>query len=124
VQDNGTKFHYSWLIILIDLVGRKEPNFLAFLDRKGKCYAARYESLWHAKDNKMQQENNTVFAMLLEELQQRIANVWRMPMEVVQDRKGILRFKAPHMDPGRKGSKEGMVINVILHHQGRGGLDS
>jgi hypothetical protein len=52
VQDNGTEFHYSWLIILIALVGWKEINFSAFLDRKGKCYATRYDSLWQAKDNK------------------------------------------------------------------------
>jgi hypothetical protein len=44
-QDNGTEFHYSWLIILITLVGRKEPKFSALFDRKGKFYAARYESL-------------------------------------------------------------------------------
>jgi hypothetical protein len=45
-QDNGTEFHYSWLIILIALAGWQEPKFSSFLDRKGKCYAARYESLW------------------------------------------------------------------------------
>jgi hypothetical protein len=68
-QDNETEFHYSWLIILIDLAGWKEPNFSSFLDRKGKCYASRYESLWQAKDNKNQRENNKVFVMLLEEIQ-------------------------------------------------------
>jgi hypothetical protein len=54
-QDNGTEFHYSWLVILIVLVGWKEPKFSLFLDRMGKCYVARYESLRQAKDNKMQQ---------------------------------------------------------------------
>jgi hypothetical protein len=64
-QDNGTKFHYSWMIILISLVGWQEPKFSTFLDIMGKCYATRYESLWKEKDNKMQQEKNIVFAMLL-----------------------------------------------------------
>jgi hypothetical protein len=59
-QDNGTEFHYSWIIILIDLEGWKEPKFSAFLDRKGKWYVTRYESLSEAKDNKNQQANNTV----------------------------------------------------------------
>jgi hypothetical protein len=54
VQDSGTKFHYSWIIILIALAGWQEPKFSAFLDRKGKCYVVRYESLWQAKDNKNQ----------------------------------------------------------------------
>jgi hypothetical protein len=49
-QDNGTKFHYSWLLILIALVGWKEPKFSSFLDRKGKCCAVRYETLWQEKD--------------------------------------------------------------------------
>ena len=34
---------------------------------------------------------------------------------------GIL---TPNVDPCRKGSKEGMARNEVLHHQGRGGLDS
>jgi hypothetical protein len=40
-QDNGTKFHYSWLIILIALAGWQEPKFSTFLDRVGKCYAGQ-----------------------------------------------------------------------------------
>jgi hypothetical protein len=33
-------------------------------------------------------------------------------------------IQAPHVDPSRKGSKEGMYRNVVLHHQRRSGLDS
>jgi hypothetical protein len=82
------------MIILIALAGWKEPKLSAFLDRKGKCYAARYESLWQAKDNKNQQANNIVFSMLLEEIQQHTTNVWCIPMEVVQETEGIAKFKA------------------------------
>jgi hypothetical protein len=32
--------------------------------------------------------------MLLEEIQQRTTNVWRIPVEVVQESEGIARFKA------------------------------
>jgi hypothetical protein len=53
-QDNGMKFHYSWWLILIALVGWKEPKFSYFLDRKGKCYATRYETLWQEKNPKNQ----------------------------------------------------------------------
>jgi hypothetical protein len=45
-QDNEIEFHYSWLIIFIALSIWKEPKFSAFLDRKGKFYAMKYESLW------------------------------------------------------------------------------
>jgi hypothetical protein len=81
-QDNGTEFHYSWLMILVALAGWQEPKYTAFITRMGKCYAARYESLWQAKDNKAQQENNAVFSMLLEEIQQCTANTWHIPREV------------------------------------------
>jgi hypothetical protein len=56
-------------MILINLAGWQYPKFPAFLDKVGKCYVVRYESLWQVKDNKMQQENNIVFSMLLEEIQ-------------------------------------------------------
>jgi len=62
----------------IVLAGWKEPKLSAFLDRKGKFYASRYESLWQTKDKKNQQANNTVFPMLLEEIQQHTTNVCRI----------------------------------------------
>jgi hypothetical protein len=76
------------------LVGWKEPKFSSFLDRKGKCYATRYETLWQEKDPKNQQANNTVFSMFLEDMQQKTTNVWRIPIEVVQGNEGISNFKA------------------------------
>jgi hypothetical protein len=78
------------MIILIALGGWKEPKFSAFLDKMGKCY----ESLWQSKDNKTHQENNIVSSMLLEEIQQRTMNLWRIPMEVVQETEGKAKFKA------------------------------
>jgi hypothetical protein len=53
-QENGTEFHYSWMIILIALAGWKEPKLSSFLDSMGKCYVNIYESLWQAKDNNTQ----------------------------------------------------------------------
>jgi hypothetical protein len=94
VQDNGTEFHYTWLIILIALVGWKELKLSTFLDRMGRFYASKYESLWQAKDNKAQQENSAIFAMLLEEIQQCTSKVWGIPMEVVKEIEGISKFKA------------------------------
>jgi hypothetical protein len=33
-------------------------------------------------------------------------------------------ISTPHVDPGHKGSKEGMARNAVLHHQGKDGMDS
>jgi len=60
----------------------------------GKFYASRYETLWKAKDNKNQRENNALFAIFLEDMQQKTTNVWRIHVEVVQEYKGISQFKA------------------------------
>jgi hypothetical protein len=69
-------------MILVTFIGWQEPKYISFITRMGKCYAARYESLWQAKDNKAQQENNAVFTMLLEEIQQCTANTWCILREV------------------------------------------
>jgi hypothetical protein len=34
-QDWGSKFHYSWLLILIGLIGWKEPVYNKYLERPG-----------------------------------------------------------------------------------------
>jgi hypothetical protein len=41
-QDLGTKFHYSWLMILIALIGWREPPYSYFCDRIGHFHAMVY----------------------------------------------------------------------------------
>jgi hypothetical protein len=36
-QDLGTKFHYSWLLILITLIGWREPQYTYFCERTSHC---------------------------------------------------------------------------------------
>jgi hypothetical protein len=50
VHDLGTEFHYSWLIVLIALIGWKEPTYSHFYDRVGQCRATRYKSLGSTSD--------------------------------------------------------------------------
>ena len=46
-QEKGRTFHYSWLIVLIALVGMKEPTEAQFVDVPSNMLgAARYASLW------------------------------------------------------------------------------
>jgi hypothetical protein len=48
VQDKRTKFHYTWLLILIALLAWREPNDTQFFGVKDKpCLDARYHNLWH-----------------------------------------------------------------------------
>ena len=50
-QEKGRPFHYSWLLVLIALVGWKEPTEAKFVDVP--LYmpgVARYASLWVSQD--------------------------------------------------------------------------
>jgi len=50
-QENKGSFHYSWLLILIALIGWREPVDSAFIDPiPGRYEAARYGSLWHSSN--------------------------------------------------------------------------
>jgi hypothetical protein len=44
VQDLGTEFHYSWLLILIAVIGWKELKYSFFATRPTPCHGARYLS--------------------------------------------------------------------------------
>ena len=46
-QEKGRPFHYSWLLVLIALVGWKEPTEAQFVDvPQHMPGAARYASMW------------------------------------------------------------------------------
>jgi hypothetical protein len=64
-QDWGSKFHYLWLLILIALIGWKEPLQRKYIERIGKCGVARYISLRITIDPKKKKENSDTFAWYL-----------------------------------------------------------
>jgi hypothetical protein len=72
-QDWGSEFHYSWLLILIALVGWKEPTYNMFLQRTGKCGTTRYTSLRSTTDPKEKKINNDVFTLYLMEIQNQVS---------------------------------------------------
>jgi hypothetical protein len=49
-QDWGSEFHYSWLLILISLIGWKEPAYRKYCERMGQCGTTRYISLRNNAD--------------------------------------------------------------------------
>jgi hypothetical protein len=112
-------------MILVVLVGWQEPKYTSFITRTGKCYTTRYESLWQAKDKKTQQENNTMFSMLLEEIQQCTANIWCILKGSCIGKRGDCKVQGilkPYMDPSYEGSQACMVEDVVLCDQGGGGV--
>jgi hypothetical protein len=93
-QDLGTKFHYSWLMILIALIGWKEPPYSYFCDRVGRCHATWYTSMGSTLDSKRRSGNANTFSRYLSDIQDNIANTWRITLEVVTQYQGIANFKA------------------------------
>jgi hypothetical protein len=77
----------------VPTMGWKEPKFSVFLDRSGKFRVAVY-MLWKENESKNQQAHNTVFSMLLEDMQHKKTNVWIILVELVQENEGIVNFKA------------------------------
>jgi hypothetical protein len=94
VKDLGTDFHYSWLMILITLIGWKEPPYSYFCDRVGQCCATWYMSMGSTSDSKKISGNANTFSRYLSDIQDNIANTWRMPPEVITQHQGIANFKA------------------------------
>jgi hypothetical protein len=78
-QDLGIEFHYAWLIILIALVGWGEPKYSGFYPRRGKCCTNKYMTLWHMSDAKQRKENSIIFSMYYDDMQEKIAETWRIP---------------------------------------------
>jgi hypothetical protein len=93
MQDLGTKFHYSWLLILIALVGWREPKYTYFCKRTTRFRTSRYISLGSTSDSKTRSENAGMFAGYYNDLQEIIANTWRIMPEVVMQYRDIANFK-------------------------------
>jgi hypothetical protein len=93
-QDIGTKFHYSWLLLLIGIVGWKEPNYTFFSTRPKPNYGARYLSLGIRSDAKHKKMNTDVFKGYLHDLQEAISNIWIITPQVVAQYRDIANFKA------------------------------
>jgi hypothetical protein len=118
-QDLGTKFHYSWLIVLITLVGWGDPTYSAFYKRTKKCHATRYTTLWKTSDMQQRKANNIIFTMYFVEMKENIASKLEDPTRGgggIQEYIQLQSIKAQYVDPGKNGSKEGVVADEILHH--------
>jgi hypothetical protein len=92
-QDDGTEFHYEWLIILIDLMGWVEPKYSFFYPRPGKCRATTYTILWHTLDEKHKKVKSIIFNIYYDKMQEKIDNTWRIPPKVVEEDQIITYLK-------------------------------
>jgi hypothetical protein len=92
--DDGTEFHYSWLIIPIDLMGWVEPKYSFIYPISRKCHATIYTILWHTLDEKHKKVNSIIFNIYYDKMQENIDNTWRIPPKVVEEDQIITHLKA------------------------------
>jgi len=109
VQDLGTKFHYSWLITLIDFVGWRELGYVIFCI-KPQPARVRYLFLRSRLHSKHKRENGVIFEAYLCEIHKSISRSWIITPKVVARYVDITNFWAtrqtmwiqPRKDPNKQ----------------------
>jgi hypothetical protein len=93
MRDLGRKFHYYWIIILIALIGWREPPYYYFSDIIGSLHTVRYTSIGNTSDPKRRSGNAGTFARYFIDIQEIIENTWIFTLEVVAQYQGIANFR-------------------------------
>jgi hypothetical protein len=93
-QDHNQPFHYAWLLILIRLIGWKEPKQGIFLNTNLSFRGARYANLWVTSDPMKQDANNMVFYYYYDQLCKAISSSPQVTREVTNTYRKIMRFTA------------------------------
>jgi hypothetical protein len=75
-QDQGYKFHFSWLLILITFISWEMPEGVTFLDIEPfEPLAAKFNTLWYSSDMNKQWQSNVVFHAYYNQLKVAIQSV-------------------------------------------------
>ena len=94
-EEKGRAFHYSWLIVLIALVGWKEPTETQFAVVPAHMPgAARYASLWVSQDKTHQQMTKYVFSFYMMSISYEIINTPWLSHELFSQYDGAVNFRA------------------------------
>ena len=94
-QELRRPFHYSWLLVLIALVGWREPEQTQFVDVPPDMpFASRYASLWYSTNKGLQQLTDYTFAIYSFNILVEIFKNPRIAHELYEQYAGVARFKA------------------------------
>ena len=85
-EESKTKFHYSWLLILISFVVWSDPFDFQLLDVPVFFHVTKYQNLWKDKEDKIRQKDNNIeFFLHAEALQEVIKHQHRLRAATVQN---------------------------------------
>jgi hypothetical protein len=117
-HDWGSEFHYSWLLILIGLIGWKELVYNKYMERPRKCGSTRYVSLRSSTDPKRKNTNTNIFARYFAKMQDLIVDTWHIIPETVQEFGQVSNFRGTRhslwMQKKRDKAKEWLQINYFI----------
>ena len=92
-KDLGTKFHYSWLIMLIAFMGWREPRYVTFVTIPKPNQEEKYLLLKATSDARHKRMNGSICEGYLRDLQEAISNMWRITPQDVTRYRDITNFK-------------------------------
>jgi hypothetical protein len=75
------------------LVGWRHPKYNVFFQRIKKYHATKYATLWHTSVARERKTNSSIFVLHFEEIQEKVVETWRIPLEVVEENKEITIFQ-------------------------------
>ena len=59
-EEEKSKFHYSWLLILISFILWLDPPDYQSMDVPIVCLSAKYQNLWEDKENRIRKKDNNI----------------------------------------------------------------
>jgi hypothetical protein len=93
-EDPNHSFHFSWLSILMEFIGWREPPNTQFPKLEpGACKATKYSNLWESNNQEKKRNNALVFHEYYMMLLQTIERTPRIDSEVVDLYHSKLEFK-------------------------------
>jgi hypothetical protein len=93
VQDQGYKFHFSWLLILIAFVALEMPEGAKFLEvEPSEPLATRFTTLWYTSDMVKQWQSNALFHTYYLKLKHAIESFPQMTSSTLHTYRPLAKF--------------------------------
>lgn len=116
-QEEGKKFHYAWILLLISLIGWNTPKGTQFLEIEPQiCEATNYATLWNSSDPVHIKENKIFWVLYDATLYQAVQSKPQLSPTLYDQYKMVAKFKATFHNTHiyTKGVVEG-VWNELLY---------
>jgi hypothetical protein len=96
-QDQGYKFHFIWLLILITFIAWEMSEGATFLDIEPlEPLAAKFSTLWYLNDMKKKWKSNVIFHTYYRQLKVAIQSAPCITLNTLHKFRPLMKFNADH----------------------------